>query len=162
MKREVTDQDIRWAREKLAVWKAGPRYLREMDKGDNVLVGYIGDAVFKRRYPHFEHVDTPDADFIGWGGKKIDVKTSLSNGAPRGYYWRQIPLVDMARKPDVYVFVMLNRGWETAYIVGRISRSNFKERAVTRLAGTIRPGLDPFVFRSDTCEVMVRDLDKIF
>ena len=119
----------------------------------------VGDFLKVTRHVYKSFKEMYDYD-INYKDIKIEVKTKLVSREPKPFYDCSIFGYNPHQKCDQYWFVNLNKNLTHAFILGYISKDEFKQKAVFYKAGTNRGNL---VYKWDNYVVKAYDLnDPIF
>lgn len=113
---------------------------RSLIKGNSLMEGLLAEIVFEETFPDAERCNTFDYDFL-WRNEKIDIKSkTVINGEniPRAEYVLTIPEYSLnIQKCDKYVCIYNNKQYTLSWIVGMISKEQYKQMAVLRKKGDI-------------------------
>jgi hypothetical protein len=85
-----------------------------------------------------------DYDFKSESGKRIDLKTkSRSDSEPEDHWYCMVPSYQIEKQEcDYYIFNRINRDASVVWILGYISKEEFKERSVYIEKGEILPDVE--------------------
>ncbi len=124
--------------------------LDENERIEKIAIGYLGEFAFKEWctlnslevvYLGEEVGFKPDnGDFISVSNVVIDVKTQEVAYMPQDDWRCEVTSEQINRPSDIYVFSKLFSKENRLYVVGWITKNNFKEKAQYREPGTLLKG----------------------
>jgi len=123
------------------------------------VAAFIGEIIVAD-YLGATRCNTAHYDMLGPNGEKIDVKTKMCNSAPMPHYECSIISHNAKQQCEEYVFVRMNRDLNEAWIVGRIPKSEYFDKAVFLKKGQ-RNGDNGYIVRSDCYNLSIQELYEI-
>jgi hypothetical protein len=123
------------------------------------LTGNLGEVIFQTVFPKAERINNLDYDFIH-NGKKIDVKTKKVSSIPNENFDISIFAYSLpVQKCSHYVFCRVRDDFRIGWLLGWISKEEFKSRAKLYKTGDIDE-LNNFRFKKDSYNLLIKDLYK--
>jgi hypothetical protein len=128
-------------------------------RGAGSPAGALGE-ILVRDLMGYVHAPTPHYDLYTSQGTRIDVKTKRCTSAPRDYYECSIAAHGTKQDCDEYIFVRVLNNLQRAWILGRISKDEYFEKAVRHRKGE-KDDSNNFTFKADCYNLPIRDLWNI-
>jgi len=128
-------------------------------KGAGSIAGALGEIVV-RDFFNYVQASSKNYDMYTSEGKTIDVKTKRCSSAPRGYYECSINSQSLHQQCDEYIFVRVLKNLKTLWIVGRIDKDKYFEKATRYKAGD-KDESNNFIFKSTSYNLAIEDLCPI-
>lgn len=134
------------------------------------LVGFLGEECFVKHYRtkklcSFSRVNNYDFDFL-LNGYRVEIKTKETSVIPRNDFTVNINSFNPHQEKqlvDFYFFVYLqnqNGFFTTGFMVGYISKKEFLEKSVLKIAGE-SDGANAFKFKYDCLCLKINQLNKL-
>lgn len=121
--------------------------------------GMLGEIIVRDLLGYTE-CSTRHYDLVTEDGEKIDVKTKLVTSTPRDYYECSIIAHGLKQECDTYIFVRALKNLSKAWILGRISKQEYFEKA-TRLKKGDRDERNNYTVRADCYNLPISELWNI-
>jgi len=121
--------------------------------------GFLGEILI-RDYLGYVHSPTPNYDLYTPEGSRIDVKTKRCTSAPKPFYECSIAAHGTKQDCDEYIFVRVLKSLQRAWILGRIPKDEYFEKAVRHSKGE-KDESNNFTFKADCYNLPIRDLWNI-
>lgn len=128
--------------------------------GEGSIVAYIGEEVVKKVL-NGKIEDTYDYDVIYNNDIKVDVKTKERTVAPRENYNCTVADFNTRQDCDEYAFVSVLNDHSKAWYLGKISKTEFYQKAKFYRKGELDPDSPPsknFYFRADCYNIPISEL----
>ena len=128
--------------------------------GEGSIVAYIGEEVVKKVL-NGKIEDTYDYDIIYNNDIKVDVKTKERTVAPRENYNCTVADFNTKQDCDEYAFVSVLNDHSKAWYLGKISKTEFYQKAKFYRKGELDPDSPPsknFYFRADCYNIPISEL----
>ena len=128
--------------------------------GEGSIVAYIGEEVVKKVL-NGKIEDTYDYDIIYNNDIKVDVKTKERTVAPRENYNCTVADFNTKQDCDEYAFVSVLIDHSKAWYLGKISKTEFYQKAKFYRKGELDPDSPPsknFYFRADCYNIPISEL----
>lgn len=93
-------------------------------------------------------------------GKRVDVKTKRCNTKPMPNYDCSVAAHGTKQDCDEYVFVRILCDMSRAWILGRVDKTDFFEKATRYSRGDVDPA-NGFVFKADCYNLPIRNLEPV-
>lgn len=159
-----TEKQIKLAKEFAEKNKNGYNK-RSYRNGDLILESRLSEIVVGE-YFGFEVIDDYDYDFVSMNGKKIDLKTKpRSDVEPRVNWNACVPAYQIKfQNCDYYLFNRINRALDKIWVLGYISKKEFKKKAVFVKKGELDPDSaprNPWVCPEDAFYIKLSELKKV-
>tara|TARA_R100001509_G_C4748281_1_gene175469 strand:+ start:83 stop:568 length:486 start_codon:yes stop_codon:yes gene_type:complete len=136
------------------------RIANSITNGGGNLAGFIGEIVVTD-YIGAKEQNTYDYDIVDKIGNKIDVKTKRCNSEPKVNYDCSIAAHGTKQKCDMYVFVRVLNDFSKAWILGKIMKDEYFEKAKYHKKGELDPD-NKFRFKADCYNVKIHQLDTVY
>lgn len=118
--------------------------------------GFLGE-ILVRDLLGYKHAPTPHYDLYTDQGTRIDVKTKRCTSAPQPFYECSIAAHGSKQACDEYIFVRVLNNLQRAWILGRISKDEYFEKAVRHKKGEVDSS-NNFTFKSDCYNLEISEL----
>ena len=128
-------------------------------RGGGSPAGALGE-ILVRDMMDYRQANTVNYDLYTDQGIRIDVKTKRCTSAPKQYYECSIAAHGTKQECDEYIFVRVLNNLHKAWILGRISKDEYFEKAVRHKKGE-RDESNGFTFKADCYNLPISDLWKI-
>ena len=136
------------------------RLRNSITSGKHTLHGRIGERAVHELIGG-DRRDSFDYDILTPGGKRVEVKTTVTTVVPRPHYHVHICAHNPDQNCDEYVFVrVLKDRPYTTWVLGRKSRSDFFREATFRKKGDAEPGTG-WTIREDSFVLPIRQLEEV-
>lgn len=122
------------------------------------VVGAIGEIIVADLTGALES-NTHNYDLIE-NGKRVDVKTKRCNTKPLPNYDCSVAAHGTKQDCDEYVFVRIMCDMSRAWILGRVGKQQFFEKAIRYSRGDVDPA-NGFVFKADCYNLPIRNLEPV-
>lgn len=134
-------------------------------KGSCLLDSILSELVVANHLK-LERVDTFDYDFISSKGSKIDLKTKpQSDYFPQENWYAMVPAYQLEKQDcEYYIFNRINKSLTKLWIVGYISKSNFKKKSHFVKKGEVDPDSSPskpWICPEDSYYIKIKNLKAI-
>ena len=136
------------------------RLNNSITNGGGNIAGFIGEIVVADRIKA-KHKNTYDYDLIDRLGNRIDVKTKRCSSEPKPDYDCSIAAIGTKQECDMYVFVRVLNIYTKAWILGKLSKKDYFDRATYFKKGEKDPS-NNFTFRADCYNVKIKDLEILY
>lgn len=126
---------------KIRADKIPPNIKNSIRKGEGRYVGALGEVVFMHYCGGVESTGRSvyHFDVILKDGKVCEVKTKERTVAPRSTYECSVAKFNDSQECDYYVFASALNDYSKVWLLGYLSREEFKEVAIFRKEGEIDP-----------------------
>ena len=128
-------------------------------RGAGSPAGALGE-ILVRDYLSYIQANTAHYDLYTDQGTRIDVKTKRCTSAPKPFYECSIAAHGTQQQCDEYIFVRVLNSLQRAWILGRISKDEYYEKAVRHKKGD-KDDSNNFTFKSDCYNLPISELWKI-
>lgn len=128
-------------------------------RGAGSPAGALGE-ILVRDYLNYIQANTAHYDLYTEQGTRIDVKTKRCTSAPKPFYECSIAAHGTQQQCDEYIFVRVLNNLQRAWILGRISKDEYYEKAVRHKKGD-KDDSNNFTFKSDCYNLPISELWKI-
>ena len=135
------------------------RLANSIKNGEGNLAGFIGEIVVADEL-NAKQDNTYDYDLLLKDKTRIDVKTKRCNSAPLDTYDCSIAAHGTKQKCDAYVFVRVLNDFSKAWILGKLGKEEYFDKATFFKKGMVDPD-NGFRFRADCYNVKIADLIEI-
>ena len=135
------------------------RLNNSITNGAGNLAGFIGEVVVCDKMKA-KHENTFDYDIIDRLGNRIDVKTKRCNSEPKPEYDCSIAAIGTKQECDAYVFVRVLNIYTKAWILGKLSKKDYFEKARYCKRGEVDED-NKFKFRADCYNVKIGELEQL-
>ena len=125
-------------------------------QGGGSPAGAIGEIVI-RDYLDYAHTPTPHYDLYTNEGTRIDVKTKRCTSAPKSFYECSIAAHGTKQECDEYIFVRVLNNLQRAWILGRIAKDEYFDKAVRHRRGEVDES-NNFTFKADCYNLQISEL----
>ena len=125
-------------------------------RGAGSPAGALGE-ILVRDYLGYIQANTAHYDLYTDQGTRIDVKTKRCTSAPKEFYECSIAAHGSKQECDEYIFVRVLNNLQRAWILGRIPKDEYFEKAVRHRKGD-RDESNNFTFKSDCYNLAIREL----
>jgi len=125
-------------------------------RGGGSPAGALGE-ILVRDYLDYVQAPTPHYDLYTDQGIRIDVKTKRCTSAPRLFYECSIAAHGTKQKCDEYIFVRVLNNLQKAWLLGRIPKDEYFDRAVRHKKGE-RDESNGFTFKADCYNLPIEEL----
>lgn len=125
-------------------------------RGAGSPAGALGE-ILVRDYMSYIQAPTPHYDLYTDQGVRIDVKTKRCTSAPKPFYECSIAAHGTKQDCDEYIFVRVLNSLQKAWILGRISKDEYFDKAVRHKKGE-RDESNNFTFKSDCYNLEISEL----
>lgn len=125
-------------------------------RGGGSPAGALGE-ILVRDLLGYKQFNTPHYDLYTDQGTRIDVKTKRCTSAPKPFYECSIAAHGVKQVCDEYVFVRVLNNLQRAWILGRISKDEYFEKAVRHKKGD-KDDSNNFTFKSDCYNLEISEL----
>mgnify|MGYP003673265231 CR=1 FL=1 len=127
---------------------------RSITHGEGNVAGFIGEALAKNVYGG-EMVNTFKYDLVLPDGKRIDVKTKRTGFEPKPDYDCSVSQFQIDYDCDGYIFVRVLRSYEKGWVLGYITKDDFKKKSTYHNKGERDGG---FIFRQSCFNIKISEL----
>ncbi len=135
------------------------RLANSITNGAGNLAGFIGEIVVADEL-NAKQDNTYDYDLLLKDKTRIDVKTKRCNSAPLDTYDCSIAAHGTKQKCDAYVFVRVLNDFSKAWILGKLGKKEYFDRATFFKKGMVDPD-NGFRFRADCYNVKINMLESV-
>lgn len=125
-------------------------------RGGGSPAGALGEILVRDMMDYRVH-NTKDYDLCTEDGVRIDVKTKRCTSAPKEYYECSIAAHGTRQECDEYIFVRVLNNLTRAWILGRISKDEYFEKAVRHKKGEVDES-NNFTFKADCYNLQISEL----
>lgn len=128
--------------------------------GDSNTYGALGEIIFQDCYrDRYNYDESFDHDFISRDGSiTVDVKTKRTTAIPRPNWRCSVAAFNTTQKCDFYFFIRVTEDFQTAYLLGYLSKQEFFDVATFFRKGDPDPDKPEWSFAADCYNVYVTDL----
>ena len=134
------------------------RFANSITNGAGNLAGFIGEIVVADEL-NATHSNTYDYDLLLKDKTRVDVKTKRCNSAPLDTYDCSIAAHGTKQKCDAYVFVRVLNDLSRAWILGKLGKQEYFDKATFFKKGMVDPD-NGFRFKSDCYNVKINMLES--
>ena len=127
---------------------------KSITAGKGNVAGFIGEHLAQSVYGG-EMINTFEYDLVLPDGRRIDVKTKRATTEPKEYYDCTVIDFQINYDCDGYIFVRVLRSYEKGWVLGYISKDDFKKKSRFKKRG-YRDG--NFVYKHSCYNVRIDDL----
>ena len=135
------------------------RLANSITNGAGNLAGFIGEVVVADEL-NAKHDNTYDYDLTLNNTTRVDVKTKRCNSKPLDTYDCSISAHGTKQKCDMYIFVRVLNDFSKAWILGKLGKEEYFDRATFFKKGMVAPD-NGFRFRADCYNVKINMLESI-
>ena len=136
------------------------RLANSITNGAGNLAGFIGEVVVADEL-NAKHDNTYDYDLTLNNTTRVEVKTKRCNSKPLDTYDCSISAHGTKQKCDMYVFVRVLNDFSKAWILGKIMKDEYFEKAKYHKKGELDPD-NKFRFKADCYNVKIHQLDTVY
>ena len=147
----VSNEIIDIAREKA---KELGNVRKSITAGGGNVAGFIGEHLAQSVYGG-EMINTFKYDLVLPDGRRIDVKTKRSTVVPQEHYDCTVTDFQIDYDCDGYIFVRVLPTYEKGWVLGHISKDDFKKKSIFKKRGE-RDG--KFTYKHSCYNVKIDDL----
>ncbi len=128
--------------------------------GAGNVIGFLGELIFAEA-TGAKICNTYDYDAI-IKGKTIDIKTKTCSSHPLLSYECSIASYNITQQCDFYVFVRILKNFKTGWILGKIKKKDFFNKARFRLKGEVDKNSDlGWTFKADCYNLPISELKPL-
>ena len=127
---------------------------KSITHGEGNVAGFIGEHLAQSTYGG-EMVNTFKYDLVLPDGLRIAVKTKRTGVKPKTEYDCSVTDFQIDYDCDGYIFVRVLRNYEKGWVLGYISKDDFKKKSTFHKKGERDGG---FIFRHSCYNVKISDL----
>lgn len=135
------------------------RLANSITNGAGNLAGFIGEIIVADEL-NAKQDNTYDYDLLLKDKTRIDVKTKRCNSAPLDTYDCSIAAHGTKQKCDAYVFVRVLNDFSKAWILGKLGKEEYFDKATFFKKGMVDPD-NGFRFRADCYNVKIHMLESV-
>jgi len=125
-------------------------------QGGGSPAGALGEILVRDMLDYRVH-NTKDYDLYTEDGVRIDVKTKRCTSAPKPFYECSIAAHGTRQDCDEYIFVRVLNDLTRAWILGRINKDEYFDKAVRHRKGEVDAS-NNFTFKSDCYNLEISEL----
>ncbi len=155
---EITADEFQLAEQEASDNSMRGNYQKSLHRGDNCLVGNIGEIAMSKVIPSVKYVNKVTHDYEHVDGYAIEVKSIKSNYRPNESYFLLLPSHKLSPMSDdaIIIVVQVLSNFSKAFICGAIKKSTFLKRATLKNKGEVqKPG---FKYHNDCYELSFKYL----
>ncbi|MDB4817006.1 hypothetical protein OAH58_00310 [bacterium] len=128
-------------------------------QGEGNLSGILGEYIAHQHLPNSIWKNTYDYDLIE-DNKKIDVKTKRRSSHPRIFYDCSVAETSLHQDCDEYIFVSVLNDMSKAWLLGRMDRKEYFDKARYMKKGDIDPS-NNFTVKANCYNLQIKELEEI-
>lgn len=128
-------------------------------QGEGNLSGILGEYITHQYLPNSIWKNTYDYDLIE-DDKKIDVKTKRCGSHPRTFYECSIAETSLHQNCDEYIFVRVLNDMSKAWLLGRMNRKKYFDKAIYMKKGDIDTS-NNYTVKANCYNLQIKELEEI-
>ena len=126
--------------------------------GTSNVLGSLGEVIVQQHL-NASPSNTFDYDLVH-EGRRIDVKTKRCDSEPLSHYDCSVAAHGSDQDCDEYVFVRILHNLKRAWILGKISKQDFYDKACRHSKGEVDPS-NNYTFRADCYNIPISELQEV-